>query len=157
MRVIFLDIDGVLNCQLFYTANSFNRDQDSWVKQNICTERMSWLNDLCKEVDAKVVISSSWRLGRKLPELDAELKTVGADFDIIGFTPNLRGDGCLRGNEIYKYIQDNLGGSEYRDYVIIDDDSDMLLWQAKHLFQTDSYSGLTPNTCYKIKRFFNGL
>jgi len=155
MRVIFLDIDGVLNCQIFYEKNSFNHRQDTWVKQNICTERMGWLNDLCEKVGAKVVISSSWRIGRRLDELKEELKSVGATFDIIGFTPNLRGDGYLRGNEIYKYIEDNLGGSEYRDYVIIDDDSDMLLWQAKHFFQTDSYSGLTPNTCYKINRFFN--
>jgi hypothetical protein len=41
----------------------------------------------------------------------------------------------------------------YGNYVIIDDDSDMLLHQAEHFFLTDNYSGLTPNTCYKIKRY----
>ena len=48
-------------------------------------------------------------------------------------------------------------GNKYSpyNYVIIDDDSDMLLWQANHFFQTDSYSGLTPNICYRIKRYFN--
>ena len=42
----------------------------------------------------------------------------------------------------------------YNNYAIIDDDSDMLLWQKDNFFQTDSYSGLTPTTCYKIKNFF---
>ena len=36
----------------------------------------------------------------------------------------------------------------------VDDDGDMLLWQQHNFFQTDNYSGLTPNICYKIKRFF---
>jgi hypothetical protein len=30
----------------------------------------------------------------------------------------------------------------------------MLLWQQHNFFQTDNYSGLTPTTTYKIKRFF---
>ena len=36
------------------------------------------------------------------------------------------------------------------------DDSDMLLNQKEHFFQTDNYSGLTPTICYKIKRFITG-
>jgi hypothetical protein len=28
------------------------------------------------------------------------------------------------------------------------------VWQREHFFQTDNYSGLTPNICYKIQRFF---
>jgi len=42
---------------------------------------------------------------------------------------------------------------DFYKYAIIDDDSDMLLNQEQNFFQTDNYSGLTPNTCYKIKRF----
>ena len=44
---------------------------------------------------------------------------------------------------------------DFYNYVIIDDDSDMLLNQQEHFFNTDYYSGLTHNTCYRIKRFFN--
>lgn len=158
MRVIFLDIDGVLNCQTFYT----NRPKEgTYVQQSICTERVSWLNELCKEMDIKVVISSSWRLGRTVEEMREIFSEIGGTFEIIDSTPNLRGDGCLRGNEIYNWIEKNKellevsSSSDYHEYVIIDDDSDMLLWQRENFFQTDTYSGLTPTTVYKIKRFFN--
>lgn len=164
MNIMFLDIDGVLNCQIFYEEqkdkiNSESKD-DYYIKQ-ICKKRIDWLNKLCEEEKIQVVISSSWRLGKTIEDLKHIFSLVGATFEIIDKTPNLRGDGCLRGNEIYKWIYDNseklfgIKYYEYKSYVIIDDDSDMLLWQQPHFFQTDGYSGLTPNTCYKIKQFFS--
>ena len=156
MRLIFLDIDGVLNCQLFYDEQL----DGSYVEQNICKKRVGWLNDLCKDTGAKIVISSTWRMGRTIDEMRDILNEVGATFEIIGMTPILRNEGCVRGNEIQQWIEKNdsitgLPYYDYSDYVIIDDDSDMLLWQKDNFFQTDSYSGLTPNTCYKIQKFFH--
>ena len=159
MRIIFLDIDGVLNCELFYK----NRKQEgTYAQQSICTDRVKWLNELCKDTGAKVVLSSTWRLGRTIEEIREIFTEVGGTFEVIDKTPNLRHEGCVRGNEIYDWIAKNtelIGclGANYKDYVIIDDDSDMLLWQAEHFFKTDNYSGLTPTTCYKIKRFFNSV
>lgn len=152
MNIIFLDIDGVLNCQVFYNE----RAEGDHI--NVCADRVSWLNEVCKNTDAKVVISSVWRYSG-LEYCINKLKEVGATFDIIDVTPNLRGQGCLRGNEILQWIKDNeelLGKPyhEYYNYVIIDDDSDMLYWQKDNFFQTDCYAGLTPNICYKIERFF---
>ena len=40
-------------------------------------------------------------------------------------------------------------------YVILDDDSDMLYWQRNSYFQVDSYSGLTPNLCYRVVNYLN--
>ena len=156
MRLIFLDIDGVLNCQIFYDKRIGN----SYIDRHICRERVSWLNDLCKETGAKIVISSTWRLGRSQQEMQDILKEMGGTFEVVGCTPNLRHEACVRGNEILQYIKEHeeLGPYyDYHDYVIIDDDSDMLLQQAHNFFQTDTYSGLTPNICYKITRFFNTL
>ncbi len=155
-RIIFLDIDGVLNCQLFFTER--HDKGGSYVENNICRERIGWLNELCTDINAEVVITSTWRLGRTLEELQDLLKEVGGTFQVIGKTPDLRGDDYLRGNEILTWIKSNeaLCGPyyDYHDYAIIDDDSDMLYWQRNHFFQTDTYSGLTPNTCYRIKKFF---
>ena len=158
MKIIFLDIDGVLNCQLFFDKKIANGIKQHFSK-DICPDRVSWLNELCKDTGAKVVISSTWRHSG-LSYCQEVLKESGAIFDIIDITPDLRGDHCLRGNEILKWIKDNeaLLGCNYFDfhtYVIIDDESDMLYWQRNNFFQTDTYSGLTPNICYKIKRFFN--
>jgi hypothetical protein len=170
MRLIFLDIDGVLNCETFFVDRKNKAALRKEVKKReisreeyygdmLCEERIGWLNELCTATGAKVVISSTWRLGKEVSELQAILSRSGATFDIIDKTPRLGAD-TVRGNEIYKWLKENAEAVtgkpyyEFKEYVIIDDDSDMLLWQRPHFFQTDAYSGLTPNTCYKIKRFF---
>ena len=161
MNIIFLDIDGVLNCQLFYTNRKKSKSIIKHPQNEICTERIEWLNQLCKDVNAKVVISSTWRHSG-LDYCKDALTKAGATFQIIDKTPDLRADGCLRGNEINLWIEKNkemLGvwRSDFNSYAIIDDDSDMLYWQRNNLFLTDTYSGLTPNTCYRIKRHFEQL
>ncbi|MFW5847630.1 MAG: HAD domain-containing protein [bacterium] len=162
-NIIFLDIDGVLNCQLFYEKRRLeNKDfilkhpYDKY-KYEICPDRISWLNELCEEVNAKVVISSTWRAMDN--PIDEVLKYCGATFDIIGITPFTKER--VRGVEIKLWLDNNIKPETYGcyshdfyKYAIIDDDSDMLLNQANHFFSTDNYSGLTPNTCYKIRRFF---
>lgn len=160
MNIIFLDIDGVLNCQLFFKKRIKSKSLIEHPINQICRERVRWLNELCEGVNAKVVISSTWRHSG-LKYCKEVLEKCGATFDVIDITPDLRGDGSVRGNEIRAWLQKNrefLGHqSEFHSYAIIDDDSDMLLCQREHFFQTDTYSGLTPNTCYRIKRFFSKL
>lgn len=164
MNVIFLDIDGVLNCQVFYekTVKEAKKSLKKEVKRNaidrmlfykkqIDPERITWLNHLCTETNSVVVISSTWRKGNTFEELKNILAFCGATFKIIDVTPSLP---CrVRGCEIHDWWSKN--GQTFSNYVIIDDDSDMLLNQTEHFFLTDSYSGLTPNTCYKIKNYLN--
>lgn len=160
MNIIFLDIDGVLNCQLHYEKRKAEGklNSDDYPLSEICRERVSWLNSLCEDINAKVVISSTWRHSG-LEYCKDVLQRSGATFDIIDVTPSLRYPGAVRGNEIKAWIENNyalLGkhSYEYHSYAIIDDDSDMLLWQRDNFFQTDFYSGLTPNTCHRIRLFF---
>ena len=167
-RILFLDIDGVLNCELYFRSPAFAlqkkkavaaTDRRAFAASQICGERLAWLNELCAETGAVVVISSTWRIGRSVEELQALFAHCGATFTIIDKTPVT--DERTRGVEIAQWIQKNIRPEthgcqsfDFRSYAIIDDDSDMLLPQAPHFFQTDNYSGLTPNTCYRIKRFF---
>ena len=175
--IIFLDIDGVFNCQLFYKSQQFNDYKEAkkslrkslkakeiemldYYQSQICRERIGWFNKLCKEVNAVVVISSTWRMGKTIEQLQEIMDYCGGTFKIIGKTDY---NGYERGTEISKWLKDNIKpkthGCHYFDfhrYAIIDDDSDMLLNQKEHFFQTDNYSGLTPTTCYKIKRFITG-
>lgn len=172
--IIFLDIDGVLNCQLFYHSKQFTDYKEAKKKlkkdvksrqierldfyaSQICRDRIGWLNELCLNINAVVVISSTWRMGKSVEELQEIFKYCGATFLIIGKTDHT---GYERGTEISKWLKDNIKPEshgchyyDFKNYVIIDDDSDMLLNQSSHFFQTDNYSGLTPTTCYKIKRF----
>lgn len=171
--IIFLDIDGVLNSEVFYQSQQakeareemkVNPDSESihW-KSQICRERVSWLNELCSNLYAEVVISSTWR-GSGLEYCKKALEEAGSTFDIIGLTPHLRHESCLRGNEIYDWLRNNITpashgvfASDFHKYAIIDDDSDILLWQKDNFFQVDRYVGLTPNICYKIEKFLKKL
>lgn len=163
--IIFIDIDGVFNCQTFYHERQKKWEKDGFPKEasqmeyyenQFCRERIEMFNDLVKEIDATVVVSSVWRThGAK--KLQAIFDSVGGTFKVFDVTPNT---GYERGTDISKWLKTNINkeqyGVNYYDfykYAIIDDDSDMLLNQGPHFFQTDNYSGLTPNTCYRIKRF----
>lgn len=181
---IFLDVDGVLNCEIFYEERykeiiKYNNipfykqvkkvlrklvkrkdlGKFDYYKRQMDPRRIQWLNGLCEDTDSAVVLSASMRSRWSPLELNEIFQYCGATFTIIGKTGHC--DCRVRGVEIYNWLKDNCMywfGVEYYDfyrYVIIDDDSDMLLNQQNHFFHTDNYLGLTPNTCYKIKRFFN--
>lgn len=163
MRICFLDLDGVLNSQLYYMSERFQETKgsnNSMLEYNlnqIDPVAIDFLNEFVIQTDCKIVLSSSWR---HTAFEDRILYQRGFKGDIIDVTPTLRGNGLVRGNEIYKWICDNtdlLGyhPHQYKTYVIFDDDSDMLLNQKDNFFQTDTYSGLTFNTTHRAKRFLN--
>jgi hypothetical protein len=81
--------------------------------------------------------------------------------EIIGHTPIL-GEYTVRGNEILAWIEQNknLIGKfrhDFNNYVIFDDDSDMLYWQRNNFLLVDGYVGLTPNLCYKAEWILNSF
>jgi len=157
LKIIFLDIDGVMNSDLFsQKRNQEQRKKKRYKGDNIDEQCVEYLNELIKDTGAKVVISSSWRKDG-IDYCRKHLEAKGFVGEIIDITPNLRHEGCLRGNEIYHWINKNteiLGvknGSDFKEYVIFDDDSDMLLWQQDNFILVDSHCGLTPNQCYRAK------
>ena len=93
--IIFLDIDGVLNCQLFYDSKELDykmyekSEWNEYYKGQICPQRIGWFNELCKDVNANVVISSTWRLGKTVEQLQEILDCSGGTSKVIGKTENL--------------------------------------------------------------------
>lgn len=61
MKVIFLDIDGVLNT--FYTFNKINEEYQKTGYKDVAIDlnRVEYLKRIVEETDAKIVLSSSWR------------------------------------------------------------------------------------------------
>lgn len=164
MKIIFLDIDGVLNHELFYRDRHEKIKAKTWDVKHPQSEfdpsSVLFLNDLIKDTGAKVVISSTWRMGRDTKELRELMASVGFVGEIIDKTPIMRQSGVVRGNEIHKWIMDHTDSigcatHEYRHYVILDDDSDMLYWQRNNFLLVDRHIGLTPNVCYRAKRILN--
>jgi uncharacterized protein YaaR (DUF327 family) len=134
MKIIFLDIDGVLN------------------NYNTLGERLSWesdsvkiLNRIIKETGAEIVLSSTWR------KLKSYRNIIKNDMKInyIGKTPSLY---KKRGIEIQTWLDENPGVEKF---VILDDDSDMEHLMP-HLLQTDGEFGLTNEIADEaIKRLNN--
>jgi hypothetical protein len=90
MRIIFLDIDGVLNhCD---TRSAALATAVEPLPLPIAPECMERLNRLVAETDAKIVISSSWRLFARWQDLGPALHRHGLVADVVGGTPDLVND-----------------------------------------------------------------
>jgi hypothetical protein len=115
------------------------------------------LNNLCDETGAKIVISSTWRHSG-LEYCKDVLEKVGFTGEIIDITPTH--ESRLRGLEILDWIKSNeeLIGDRYynfTEYVILDDDSDMLYWQRNNFLLIDRYVGLTMGDVFRAKIILN--
>jgi len=157
MSLIFLDIDGVLNSTSFYKSR---RKGEYSPTDDIDPKAVNLLNELCKEASAEIVISSTWRKGHTLDELRYFFSFHGFTGNIISVTP-VGGAITCRGAEIKSWLYNSAPtfdySRDYNKYVIIDDDSDFLLYQASHFIHVDTYYGITPNTVYRACRILSGL
>lgn len=117
-RIIFLDIDGVLNTFHSMTRglgpNRLHHFQKSCVKE---------LNRIIKLGEAKIVVSSTWRKHKDWRETQAHIELEGVRGDIIGRTPSL--DSRIRGEEIQAWLDAYPYQAHIGSIVILDDDSDM--------------------------------
>lgn len=162
MNVIFLDFDGVINTLQIDTKpfgvncrSQIERDGFYYLMCNesdgIVSNRQAvmWLNKLCKDIDAKIVVSSTWRMGKKgLDTLRNILYNSGLieDIEIIGATPVVYDPLYHRGKEIDEYLKEH---KEIKNYIILDDDADMLPEQMFLLVKCDTYAGFTEREYIK--------
>ncbi len=139
--IIFLDIDGVLN-------NTHDTDDRMFTPHGFVNPKcVKFLNELIRETGAGIVVSSVWRLGLKRSALVEMISDLGVEGEVLGSTDS---KGPYRGNEILRWLEEN--DMKYsRNYVILDDDSDMLLWQKDNYVSCDPYIGMTPRTVFKAK------
>lgn len=146
MKVIFLDYDGVVNTLWFQDINgepNFNFPTDNKVN-NI--QAIAWLNKLCRETEAKIVVTSTWRMFDNYKEC---LYNAGLDknIEILGRTAVLN---IARGLEIQEWL-DNNEDKNIENFVILDDDMDMEHLTDHSVF-TDENLGLTFYTYYQAKQ-----
>lgn len=141
MRVIFLDIDGVLNSvSSFIYNNRLNLLglSDILTHQSLCPIACSNLQYILEEVpDLKVVITSTWRKYHSLDELrNMFSKNTISSEKVIDATPAVS---RYRGEEIESFLNIH---PEVTEFVILDDDTDMKPYRHR-LVKTDSRNGLT--------------
>lgn len=141
MKVIFLDIDGVLNNEgytLMLHDRLLGREQYLQLLRDLGEMPFDYrscilLQKLIHETKAKIVLSSTWRLSNT--HIEGIKKYAG--IDIMDKTPRLD---TIRGREIQQYLNSH---TEIENYVIIDDDSDMLDEQMSHFVKCDGKVGFT--------------
>ncbi len=132
MKVIFLDIDGVLNNQ---EVSIRKKDEGCRVWDEKCVNRLNRITD---ETGAKIVISSTWRRSKDfysiiVNEMGITGEIIGKTIDYL-LTPNTK-----RGDEIEEWLSRH---PEITIFVILDDNDDMA-HLIDHLIQTDFEIGLT--------------
>ena len=115
MKVIFLDVDGVLNSDEFFDNNKDN----SYIDEK--TVRL--LKKAVEETGAKVVVSSSFRYTRSFGKVQEILLRNGITFDKTPFLDNERGKEIKQWIAEHSKISEELkDDSEVEDYVVLDDD-----------------------------------
>lgn len=125
-RIVFLDIDGVLNDTRFpHSAGKASGSRviapGEWKPEDhLDPARIARLDTLLVATRAEVVISSSWRNAYKRPKLVALLESRGFKGRVIGQTPWLPGH--ERHVEIKRWLSQQV--PEVERFVILDDDQD---------------------------------
>ncbi len=117
-KIIFLDIDGVLNCGSWLYANGpFGTTKGD---DKIDPAAVKRFNQIIEQTNAKIVVSSVWRIGETLESMKVIFDKHNIKGEIIGLTPN---KGRYRGDQIQYWLDDFDGKIDL--FVILDDDSDM--------------------------------
>jgi hypothetical protein len=136
MKIIFLDIDGVLNCDKTPNPRKFPYVVDK--------KLLLRFNGLLKRTNAKVVLSSSWRCD---PIGLLAAKHWGVPFiDVCPDMPK-----SPRGKEMVKWLADH---PKVTRFAIIDDEDDEL--DDLPLFQPSGKTGITPGIVKGVERYLNG-
>ena len=133
-RILFLDFDGVLHPDPPHSAAPL-----------ICRAPLlrRWLE--CHP-QVGVVISSTWRLKRSLPELQALFPKWGDR--IVGITPDIPQESYQRQHECESWMRDN--ADPWTPWIALDD----RLWNfrpfEKRLVLTDRTTGLTDTDLVRL-------
>lgn len=143
MKVLFLDIDGVVNCATTAQRSGYFIGIDPYMALMI--------DRIIQATGCKVVLSSSWR------HFTGGAKEVCKKVcELYGVTPTLLGE--LRGTEIKKWLDDHDSVFENElvtKYAIVDDNDDMLPEQMPNFFKTSWSTGITQEIANNIIAHLN--
>lgn len=162
-KYLFLDIDGVI-------ANSWSVKQPTadWIRVADSDEiaypffepAVEQLNRLLNETDAEIILSSDWRIGYNLAQLDDIFKKNGVVKSPVAITEQLTEywleheeelDGKNeRDIEIEKYVN----GNGIENFAIVDDRK-INVYSERFVRTKDSH-GLSKNLASELIKILNG-
>lgn len=154
MKIIFLDIDGVINSNF---TDEYTKSGSLFVDD----DKILLLKQLIDETGAKVVLSSTWRVGWSHLQLGVESQLM---HDFVELRDKLWEHGIelydrtiildafmrRRGEEIQAYLDNH---DDIDGYVILDDLNGKYLRPCSaHLVQTSEWNGLEEKHIKAAKR-----
>lgn len=170
MKLIFLDVDGVLNSvrsmvawhkEWKATIGHFDSEYPYSGRRHILRNHIDevavmLMNRITDTSGAKYVISSAHRKHipadmdgvRDLRKMQEYFSGFGLTGEVIGYTPATASS--FRGTEIESWLLDHRD-LDITHYVIVDDSSDMLAEQLeKHFVHTNAANGLSYDNFKQI-------
>jgi len=141
-KVLFLDIDGVLNSKLYYKY--IYKPEEGSRFDPYC---VILVKRLVEEFSLKIVISSTWRNGsvnRLMKELNEHnmIEYLHDDWH----TPFVRR--ASRGSEINLWLDSH---PEVKDYLILDDNENLLDHQLSRFVKTSNYLGMVQERYHQAR------
>lgn len=133
LRVLFLDIDGVLNSTR--TALALGGIPHDLTPANVAKldpVALALVRNLCRAAGLSVVVSSTWRILHHWDEIGRAL-----NLPTMGATP--RSPSGFRGDEVNAWLAEH---PEVKDWAVVDDDSDFHRSQAARFVRVDGAEGL---------------
>ena len=163
-KVIFLDIDGVLNSNFWNESHQREISDGTLVDE----EKIKMLASLVKRTDAKIVLHSGWRFW-----FDDELKPLGTeaeklvemlakeDLFIDGVTPDLTTEeirrtkkfSLVKADEILLWLKLH---NDITGWVVLDDLDLHSVQIEQHQVKTDPTIGLTFEDIEKAEKILDG-
>ena len=147
MKVLFLDIDGVIN--------RFKCHEDGRPDNELDIDCIKRLHRIVAETGCKIVISSTWKISPHLMDILEE--------DLFPYLPAGCIAGCTKTHipqvqrqvEIREYLKEHK--DEIENYVILDDyDFELTTFiNGCHCVITDALEGLTEEDMYECIRILN--
>jgi hypothetical protein len=155
MKYLFLDIDGVLNTGQYSNYLVENglceTDADGYLFDPEAVQNLEYI---IEATDAKIIITSTWRLDGDMQALWHNRNLAG---EVVGVTPTVQKEKAIgkikiwyghRGMEIEEWFRSN-AIVPYK-YAILDDEDDYLPHQSAHLILTDPMTGITEDVAEKV-------
>lgn len=172
MKIIFLDIDGVLNSYQEWVPVAERMKSDLvWDLHDLTPKYIERLNEIIEKTDAKIVISSSWRLQYSPHEIEDMLIFRGFKGSVIDEIPLIAESGWMeqkprlekielngvinadRGDEIQYWLNHN----QVSNFIILDDiDYDNVIkYFYSHFIHIKKGTGILPQHVEKACRKLN--